>query len=146
MKFIGVFLLGAFLTTASIWQPDLASAKKLAHDEHRLILLNFSGSDWCVPCIRMHKDIFDSPSFLEMAEKRLAMVNADFPRQKKNQLEKSVQKANDALADRYNPEGKFPYTLLLDADGNVIQSWDGYPKGGVEAFINQVEEICDARH
>ncbi|WP_261387738.1 thioredoxin family protein [Chitinophaga pinensis] len=94
-------------------------------------MLNFSGSDWCGPCIRLRKEIFDSEQFIKMADTTLVMVNADFPRNKKNQPERQVQRQNEALADEYNPTGKFPYTVLLNADGKVIASWDGYPKTDV---------------
>ncbi|MBS1733393.1 MAG: thioredoxin family protein, partial [Bacteroidetes bacterium] len=70
----------------TIWQPDFETAKKLAKEKHQLILLNFSGSDWCGPCIRMHREIFGNDEFIKMADSSLIMVNADFPRMKKNKL------------------------------------------------------------
>ena len=91
-------------------------------------MLNFSGSDWCVPCINLRREIFESTSFKEFADNNLVLLNADFPRLKKNQLSKDQQKKNDQLADKYNPQGHFPYTLLLDAEGKVINAWDGLPK------------------
>ena len=89
-------------------------AKMLAQKEHKHILLNFSGSDWCGPCIRLHKEIFDSEAFQQFAETNLVLVNADFPRLKKNQLSASQQKINDAIADQYNSKGIFPFTVLLN--------------------------------
>ncbi|MFX5526316.1 thioredoxin family protein, partial [Acinetobacter baumannii] len=82
--------------------------------------------DWCAPCIRMHKDIFDSEIFQQYAQSKLILVRADFPRSKKNQLAKEQQKQNDQLADKYNPNGIFPYTLLLDENGKILKSWEGY--------------------
>src|ERR1700712_6150367 len=84
------------------WQPSFEKAKQVAKEQHRLILVNFSGSDWCGPCIRMRKEIFDNENFSAMADTLLVMVNADFPRNKKNQLEKTVQVQNNMLADKYN--------------------------------------------
>ncbi len=126
------------------WQPDFEKARSLAKDQHQLILLNFSGSDWCGPCIRMHREIFGNDVFAAMADSNLVMVNADFPRNKKNQLDKQRQKNNDALADKYNPEGKFPFTLLMDADGKILQTWDGLPKEDVETFTQSIKKQCDA--
>ena len=128
----------------TVWQPDFQTAQKEAVAKHHLILLNFSGSDWCGPCIRMHKEIFDSPAFSAFADSCLELVNADFPRSKKNQLSKVIQKQNEALADKYNPEGKFPFTLLLNASGKVIKTWDGLPDENAEQFTSQVKNICDA--
>lgn len=126
----------------TIWQPNIESAKKIAREKHQLILLNFSGSDWCGPCIRLHKEILESAQFTAMADTSLVLLNADFPRNKKNQLDKTLTKQNEALADKYNPEGKFPFTVLLTADGKVIKSWDGLPKENAAQFTNIVKHIC----
>ena len=132
------------LFALSVWQPDFQTAQKEAIQKHRLILLNFSGSDWCGPCIRMHKEIFDSPVFSAMADSSLEMVNADFPRDKKHQLSKALQKQNEALADKYDPEGKFPLTLLLNAQGKVLKTWDGLPGENAEQFTSLVKKLCNA--
>jgi thioredoxin-related protein len=128
----------------TIWQPDFEKAKQIAAAKHQLILLNFSGSDWCGPCMRMRKEIFENELFSKMADTTLLLVNADFPRKKKNQLDKLIKKQNEDLANKYNPAGKFPFTLLLDAKGNVIKSWDGLPKENAEQFAKLVKSICDA--
>src|SRR5215467_7587990 len=90
---------------SSPWLTNLDDAKQLAKAKHEFILLNFSGSDWCGPCIKLHKDIFESDVFQQYADNHLVLVNADFPRSKKNQLAPDQQKRNDALADIYNPKG-----------------------------------------
>ena len=126
------------------WHNNLDEAKQLAAKEHKYVLLNFSGSDWCGPCIRMHKEIFDDSTFQQFANSTLIMVNADFPRNKKNQLSKEQQVLNDKMADEYNSEGAFPYTVLLDANGKVLKQWNGYPKGDVASFIEDVKQAIDA--
>ena len=115
------FILLPFVFLTSQWHYDLNEAKQIAQKEHKYILLNFSGSDWCGPCIEMHKVIFDNESFETFAQSNLVLVNADFPRRKKNQLSSQQQKLNNAMADQYNPQGKFPYTLLLDANGKILK-------------------------
>jgi thioredoxin-related protein len=126
------------------WQSNFEIAKEVAKEKHELILLNFSGSDWCGPCMRLRKEIFESDVFSKMADTALIMVNADFPRNKKNQLDAQTRKQNDALADKYNPDGKFPLTLLLDADGKVLKTWDGLPDESAWQFTEEVAAICYA--
>jgi thioredoxin-related protein len=120
------------------WHYSLDEAKQLAKKEHRHILLNFSGSDWCGPCIRMHREIFESETFKKVSDSDLVMLNADFPRMKKNQLSPKQQEMNNALADKYNSKGSFPLTVLLDADGKVLKEWDGFPKTKTEIFIEEL--------
>ena len=139
MKIIALLLA---LTIFLQWEPDFENAKKIAREKHELILLNFSGSDWCGPCIMLRKDYLENETFLAMANENLVMVNADFPRKKKNQLSETQAKRNDALAEKYNKEGQFPYTLLLDADGKVLKTWKGAPEESVEKWTQEIKSIC----
>jgi thioredoxin-related protein len=137
-------VLSSLFLTTTMWQTDFYKAKQLAKADHKLIVLNFSGSDWCGPCIRLHKEIFESNAFTGYANDHLVLMNADFPRLKKNQLPKEQQAKNDQLADQYNKEGKFPFTLLLTADGKVLKTWEGFPNISSEAFTEQVKAVANA--
>jgi len=139
---IGSFLLA--LVAATGWHYNLDEARKLAEQQHKHILLNFSGSDWCGPCILLRKEILDNPGFLAMADTSLVLVNADFPRSKKNQPTKQQQAVNDAMADKYDPQGKFPYTLLLNASGKVIRTWEGLPDKKPADFAMEVRSAIDS--
>ena len=143
MKLFISFLLPLAVSFTN-WHYNLDEAKQIARKEHRHILLNFSGSDWCGPCIRMHKEIIESDAFTKLADTDLVLVNADFPRSKKNQLPAKQQELNNAMADQYNPKGDFPLTLLLNADGKVLKSWVGLPDVKAEGFTAQVKELIDA--
>jgi len=144
MRFLSVAFLGFFFVFINGWETDFETAQKKAGKEHKLIVLNFSGSDWCIPCIKFSKQVLEKPAFREYAEKNLVLVNADFPRLKKNQLSKELQKKNEKLADKYNPQGIFPLTLLLNADGKLLHTWEGFPNLTAEQFTNQIKEIADA--
>ncbi len=144
MKFLSLFILSSLFVTSATWLNNLDDAKKTAAIKHELILLNFSGSDWCGPCIRLKKEIFESAEFKNYADENLVLVNADFPRLKKNQPGKEQVKLNEALADQYNPKGKFPFTLLLDAEGKVLKTWEGFPGISAEDFTNEIKSISNA--
>jgi len=143
MRLLLIILFSSFLGSTMKWETDFEKAKQTALSENKFILLNFSGSDWCGPCIRMHKEIFETSVFEKYASESLVLLNADFPRLKKNQLSKEQQKKNDLLADTYNQEGSFPLTLLLNAEGKVLKKWDGLPKGSPDEFTKQVKLLVD---
>lgn len=126
------------------WYHNMQEARQLAKKEHRHILLNFSGSDWCGPCILLREEILDNPVFEKMADTSLVLVNADFPRKKKNQPSAGQQRLNDQMADQYNPQGQFPLTLLLNADGKVLKRWDGKPAVKPEEFSAEIRSAIDA--
>jgi thioredoxin-related protein len=146
MHFLWTTILSFFLLSSNVWETDFDKAKEEAKSEHKYILLNFSGSDWCGPCIRMHKEIFENAAFTGYSNEHLVLVNADFPRLKKHSLSSDQQKKNDQLADTYNKEGKFPLTLLLAADGKILKTWDGLPAISAEGFTSQVKAIVDANN
>ena len=139
MKLILALLFALSLTRSSpVWLTNFTEAKQQAKDSNKVILLAFSGSDWCTPCIRMHKTLFESAAFEDFADKELVLVNADFPRLKKNQLSKEQQKQNDNLADQYNHDGKFPYTLLITTEGKILKAWDGCPNESPDEFVAEI--------
>jgi len=137
---IGLMIFIAIITGSVEWLNDIEAAKTIARENHKYILLNFSGSDWCAPCIKMKQEVFENDAFLRIAEKQLVLIRADFPRAKKNQLSKEQQSHNEALAEKYNPAGKFPYTLLLDADGKILKEWDGYTFSSQDKVISQLSK------
>jgi thioredoxin-related protein len=144
MKLLAIACFSVFCLNYNLWTTDFEAAKKNAAEKHQFILLNFSGSDWCGPCIRLRKEIFESAEFTAYAADKLVLVNADFPRLKKNQLPKEQQEQNEKLADQYNSEGHFPYTLLLSPAGKIIKVWDGFPNESAVSFINSIKVMGDA--
>jgi thioredoxin-related protein len=139
MKILSVLLMLSL--AAPTWLTDFESGKTEAAKSNKLIVLNFSGSDWCGPCIRLKKEIFSSDVFANYASEKLVLVNADFPRYKKNALPKDQVKENEALAEKYNKEGRFPFTVLLDANGKVLKQWDGLPGETPEKFVNEIKTL-----
>jgi thioredoxin-related protein len=125
------------------WQTDFTKAKEDALKENRPILISFSGSDWCGPCIRMEKEIFESDVFTNYATNNLILVKADFPREKKNQLSKEQTRKNDALAEKYNPDGKFPLTVLVSADEKILKTWEGLPREMSDQFVEEIKSALD---
>ena len=119
------------------WQKDLPKAQAQAKTEKKLVLLDFTGSDWCGWCIRLHKEVFSKPAFADYARKNLVAVEVDFPRKK--QLDPAQKKANDALARKYKIEG-YPTIIVLDGDGKQLGTL-GYMEGGPTAFIAELEKL-----
>ena len=115
------------------WQTDFAAASKQAAQEHKYILLDFTGSDWCPWCIKMDKEVFDQSQFSDFAVKNLILVKVDFPR--KTAQSPAEKSQNEELAKKYAIEG-FPTYILLDSSGKEVRRQVGYLQGGATAFID----------
>ena len=140
MKFLASLLVTSLLFTSASWETNFNDAKSEAAKNNKYILVNFSGSDWCLPCIQLKKKIFESEDFIGYANANLVLVNADFPRQNKHKLDPTQKKQNEDLAGVYDAEGKFPYTVLLNAEGRIIHQWDGLPDVSPAEFVEQLKE------
>jgi len=127
----------SFVTFSQNWLTDYDLAKQEATQKDRKIILVFSGSDWCAPCIKLDKEIWKSTEFKDYATSNLVMLKADFPRRKKNTLTKQQQSHNNALAEKYNPKGFFPLVVMLDNEGIVLGE-TGYLKRSPKEFIKLI--------
>ena len=119
------------------WLTDASKAQTQAKAENKLVLLDFTGSDWCGWCIRLHKEVFSKPEFAEYAKKKLVLVEVDFPRRK--ELRAEQQKANNALAAKYKIEG-YPTLIILDGTGRKVGTL-GYMPGGPKTFITELDKL-----
>jgi len=128
MKTLALIFIIPFFFGLTTWGDNLETALSDAKQNHKMVLLYFSGSDWCGPCIKLKKEVLETADFQTFSNEHLNLVRADFPRMKKNQLSKEQTAYNEKLAEKYNPKGKFPLTVLINSDGKVITEWDGYPK------------------
>lgn len=129
------FLFLATLLSAQIWQPSFEAAKTKAEQDGRNIILTFSGSDWCIPCMKLEKSIWSSPEFIDYAKDHYVMYRADFPKKKADALPKEQQEANDKLAEKYNKQGLFPLVLVLDKTGKLLGT-TGFKNVGPREYIN----------
>jgi thioredoxin-related protein len=132
-----VFLLGNTMT-AQEWQLDFDKAKTIASQENKTIVLVFQGSDWCAPCIKLDKEVWSTEVFKKHAVKNYVMLQADFPRKIKNGLTKEQVAANAMLADQYNPQGIFPFVVVMDATGKVLGK-ETYKKVGPQGFVKIID-------
>lgn len=141
--FLSFFLLQlSYTVTGQEWLTHFDDAKKIASEKDRPIVLVFQGSDWCAPCIKLDREIWNTDVFLKYASEHFIMLQADFPKKKKNALPKEQQDRNNELADKYNPQGIFPFVVLLNSGGDVLGK-TGYIKTTPEGYIDHLESILN---
>ncbi len=122
------------------WKTDFDQAVQAAERLERPVLVNFTGSDWCGWCIRLHDEVFAHKPFQNYARHNLVLLEVDFPQGK--ELSEEQSRANQALAETYAVRG-FPTILLLDAEGAVLAR-TGYQPGGSEAYVEHLRALLEA--
>lgn len=118
------------------WLTDLPKAQEQAKADKKIILMDFTGSDWCGWCIKFKKEVLDTQEFKDYAAKNVVLVELDFPNKKEQSDD--LKKANADLKKKYEITG-FPTLIVLDQDGKEIGRQVGYAKGGPKAFIEKLE-------
>lgn len=104
------------------WYTNLDEAKRVAVEQKKGLLIEFTGSDWCPPCKMLKKEVMSKPEFLTAAEKDFVLVELDFPRAK--ELPEAEKKANESAAQLYKVEG-FPTVIFADSEGRPFGSFVG---------------------
>ena len=132
---VGIANAGDYLT-------DLETAKKKAATDKKPLLVKFTGSDWCPPCIKLHQEVFSKSSFKKAVEKDFVVVVLDFPR--KTELPEEQAAANKKVAKEYGLKS-YPTVLLMDSKGKVFKSMSGYAGGGAEAYLKGLKSSLRAR-
>ncbi|NOX45977.1 MAG: thioredoxin family protein [Chlorobi bacterium] len=138
---LGLLFISSIISIhAQNWLTDIEEAKTSAAKENRNIILVFQGSDWCAPCMKLEKEIWNTDEFKEYSKEHFILLKADFPRKRKNKLESVQQEKNMQLAEKYNKQGFFPMVVVLDKEGNVLGR-TGYEKMEVSEYIKLLESF-----
>jgi thioredoxin-related protein len=117
---------------AAEWTEDYPAALARAKRENMLVLLDFTGSDWCSWCKKTDTEVFSTDTFRKFAERRLILVRVDFPRH--TQLPFGLRLQNGDLKAKYAIQG-YPTLIVLDPQEKVVLRQDGYDEGGPDAFL-----------
>jgi|SRR5665213_2409853 len=135
--FMACWMAVQLTASADEWMTSLPDAQAKAAKEKKLVLMDFTGSDWCMWCHKMHEEVFAKPEFLNYAKTNVVLVVVDFPAR----LEQSpnLKAANEALKDKYKVSG-YPTLIALKPDGKVVWTQQGYLAGGTAAMIAKLDE------
>jgi protein disulfide-isomerase len=120
------------------WTTDYKIAQQEAKASHKLLLLNFTGSDWCGYCIQLDRAILSKPQFKDYASKNLVLVEIDFPARKAQSVE--TRRQNLELKQRYQVEG-FPTLVVLNGEGRTVWHYEGLYMGDIAAFLAELDKV-----
>lgn len=124
----------AYAAETAGWTSNLEQALETAKKEKKSVLIEFTGSDWCPPCIAMHKNVFSKKEFVEAASAKFVLVVIDFPNG-----DKKLAAKNEKYSEKYNIDA-FPTVVLLDAAGKEFSRFiaSEYPK--IDLFLGHINK------
>lgn len=124
--------------TADGWLEDYQEARTASVATGKPIVVQITGSDWCIPCQQLEAEVFSQPEFLAEASARYVLLRLDFPRNTAQTERRRVQ--NKTWADRY-PFPGFPTLQILDAQGLLFGQHSGYVPGGPAALLALLQSL-----
>jgi thioredoxin-related protein len=125
--------------TEAKWVADFDKAVEQAKKEHKDLFVDFTGSDWCSWCIKLHEEVFSHDDFLAAAQKDYVLVSLDYPHSDEAKAKVPNAARNDELAKTHKIQG-FPTVLLMTADGDVFAQ-TGYQAGGSEKYVEHIAKL-----
>jgi len=121
------------------WTTDYQAALVQAKAQNKLVLLDFTGSDWCGYCKLLDKEVFTQTSFKDFAAASYILVTVDFPRQ--TTLPDDLKQQNETLKGQFNVH-LYPTLIVLTGDGKERGRQAGYyPGTGADAEIAHLKSI-----
>ena len=134
---LACWMAGNLMAADGTWLTSVPQAKTQAQAEKKLVLLDFTGSDWCSWCKKLDKETFSKPEFKSYAKTNLVLVEVDFPSNKPQPDE--LKAANTALQQQFHVNG-YPTLVVMKSDGTVVWTQEGYLEGGPAAMIAKLDE------
>lgn len=117
------------------WEENLETALQKAKTENKAVLVNFTGSDWCVWCQKLSAEVFSKSEFEDYAKENLILVKIDFPEKIEQSAETKMY--NSQLAQRFGIQG-YPTILLFNSSGNLVLT-TGYQPGGPVSYVEHLK-------
>jgi thioredoxin-related protein len=142
MKNVLLILMAMGLMSAA--RPmEFERAKEKAAREGKLIVIRFTGSDWCKPCRVMERKVFENDTFKNFAATNLVVIEADFPKNKPQDAD--TRRQNKMLSRKYQKSVSYPYTVLIDAEGRLLSTWRGYGGQPATDYIGEISGYLPER-
>ena len=120
------------LESVSGWTTNLERALAVAKQNKKFVMAQFTGSDWCPPCMMMQKAVFSKSSFTRLVPKKFILVKIDIPRSNK-----AMSLKNGKVMKNYNVTG-VPTILLFGDDGKEFSRFSASQYPTVEGFIDKL--------
>ena len=124
---------------AGDWLTDIDSGVAKAKKENKAVMVEFTGSDWCPPCMQMHKEVFSKTDFVAGAKKNYVLVKIDIPRK-----DKALYEKNQKVLEKYKVQG-VPTVMLMSKDGKEFDRFTATEYPTVKKFLKQLDSALEKK-
>lgn len=136
---LAMLALSGAAIAGSGWMTDIDAALAKAKTEKKAVMVEFTGSDWCPPCIMMHKKVFSKKAFTDAASKKFILVKIDIPNK-----DPELKKKNSLVLKKYKVRG-VPTVVLFGDDGKEFNRFSASQFPSVETFLAQLDGALEKK-
>lgn len=134
-----LLVLSGSAVAAEGWMTNVDEALEKAKKDKKPVMVEFTGSDWCPPCIMMEKKVFSKPEFSTKASEKYILVKIDIPKG-----DKELSKKNQKVLKKYKVRG-VPTVVLFDQDGKEFDRFTAAQYPEVEKFLAHLNEALEKK-
>ena len=120
------------------WSTNFEAALLEARASGKFMMIFFTGSDWCPPCIALDREVLSKKAFQDFAREHLVLVKVDEP--EGYTLEESVRLQNERLNVSYRVFFRYPTVILADSEGIEIAR-TSYRMGGAKRYVKHLKSL-----
>ncbi len=132
--------LSATATAGAGWMTNIDAALAKAKKEKKDVLVEFTGSDWCPPCIMMDEKVFSKKEFTDAAKKKFILVKIDIPNK-----DKALKKKNVKVMRTYKVSGVPTVLLFNNVDGTEYHRFTASQYPSIDKFLKHLDEQLEKK-
>ena len=104
------------------WETNFDLAKQRSIKESKIILIHFVHKSRDAKNVKLEKETFETSEFIDYANKQVVLLKIDLGIEQTSSDKQFYH--NSIIRERYNSGAVAPFTVITDADGKVLKTWN----------------------
>ena len=104
------------------WESNFDVAKQRSIKENKIILIHFVHKSGDGKNVKLEKEVFETSEFIDYANKQVVLLKIDLGIEQTSSDKQFYH--NSIIRERYNSGADAPFTVITDADGKVLKTWN----------------------
>ena len=104
------------------WESNFDVAKQRSIKESKVILIHFVHKSGDAKKGKLEKEVFETSEFAAYTNNHLVLLKIDLGIEQKSSEKQFYH--NAIIRERYNSAAITPFTVITDADGKVLKTWN----------------------
>jgi len=141
LRLLFVFLFPLIQLTPT-WETNFDVAKHRSIKESKIILIHFVHKSREAKNVKLEKETFENSEFATYANNHLVLLKIDLGIEQTSSEKQFYH--NAIIRERYNSGAVVPFTVITDADGKVLKTWNYKQPLNSSDLISAIQTTIEA--